>query len=33
MNGPRNREEVRFRLIYYAYWHILWGTIRIPILF
>ncbi len=22
-----------FRLIYYAYWHILWGTIRIPILF
>ncbi len=22
-----------FRLIYYAYWHILWGTIRLPILF
>lgn len=22
-----------FRLIYYAYWHILWGTIRIPVLF
>ena len=22
-----------FRLIYYAYWHILWGTIRIPMLF
>ena len=24
---------VGFRLIYYAYWHVLWGTIRIPILF
>lgn len=22
-----------FRLVYYAYWHILWGTIRIPVLF
>lgn len=22
-----------FRLIYYVYWHILWGTIRIPLLF
>ena len=22
-----------FRLVYYVYWHILWGTIRIPVLF
>jgi len=22
-----------FRLVYYAYWHILWGTVRIPLLF